>query len=181
MARSSDENTIALPAFVDSVWDMKINGEKLDVSGIPLEKQNAVQLMTIHKSKGLEFPYVFICGCGNRAKSDRNENAAYFSEEWGVALNIPTHKSIENIAGKVSNYFYEEAKAEAAAKAEAELRRLLYVAITRAEKEVYFSAQYTGEIKPNVTNFMGLLAPTILYYEENNIPPNYKPYDIEEI
>lgn len=62
-----------------------------------------VRMMTIHQSKGLEFPYVFVCGLTE-----------------GI---FPSHKSIR-----------ERKRA-----AEEEERRLMYVAITRAEKMLYLT------------------------------------------
>lgn len=69
-----------------------------------VESDNAVKLMTIHKSKGLEYPVVFVVGVNN---------------------NLMPHHRNENIN---------------------EERRLMYVAITRAEKELYVSSteMYSG-------------------------------------
>ena len=77
------------------------------------ENDNAVKLMTIHKSKGLEYPVVFIVGV--------NENI------------LPHHRN-ENLN---------------------EERRLMYVAITRAEKELFISSteQY-GKNKTNPSLFI---------------------------
>jgi len=67
------------------------------------QQQDKVRLMTIHISKGLEFPYVFLCG---------------FTE--GV---IPSALSIK----------------ERRKRAIEEERRLMYVAVTRAEKRFYMT------------------------------------------
>lgn len=75
------------------------------------ENGNSVKLMTIHKSKGLEFPVVFIPGVNEKI--------------------LPHHRN-DNIG---------------------EERRLMYVAITRAEKELYISStsQYNRqETKPSI-------------------------------
>lgn len=60
--------------------------------------KNSIQLMTIHKSKGLEFPVVFVAG---------------------VNQGVLPHAKNENVD---------------------EEKRLMYVAITRAEKELYVSS-----------------------------------------
>jgi DNA helicase-2/ATP-dependent DNA helicase PcrA len=74
---------------------------------------DGVQLMTIHKSKGLEFPVCFAVGC--------NEGT------------LPHFKSIESEKDGKPLAIEEE-------------RRLLYVAITRAEDSVYMSSSgsYNG-------------------------------------
>ena len=67
------------------------------------EDGDMVKLMTIHQAKGLEFPYVFICGLSE-----------------GI---FPNHRSIR----------------ERTKRAEEEERRLMYVAVTRAEKSLFLS------------------------------------------
>lgn len=65
--------------------------------------QGAVKLMTIHQSKGLEFPYVFVCGLSE-----------------GI---FPSMKTLRERKGD----------------GEEEERRLMYVAVTRAEKELFLT------------------------------------------
>ena len=63
IANQSDENGLGLSEFVDNLETLKANNERLSDMDIPLEKPDAVRLMTIHKSKGLEFPVVFVWVC----------------------------------------------------------------------------------------------------------------------
>ncbi len=76
------------------------------------ENQDAVRLSTIHASKGLEYPHVFLVGC-----------------EEGI---LP-HRG--NEAGK-SELVIDEAVREARIEEE---RRLIYVAITRAQRSLHLS------------------------------------------
>lgn len=64
---------------------------------------SSIKLMTIHQSKGLEFPYVFVCGLSE-----------------GI---FPSHRSIR----------------ERGKNGEEEERRLMYVAVTRAEKALFLT------------------------------------------
>jgi ATP-dependent helicase/nuclease subunit A len=110
----------------------------LDDLVAPFEKEDALSLMTIHKSKGLEFPVVFVCGCGDGRK--RTERAFVVQDEDGgftVTPEFPVEFSGFDPKKVKKNYFREHAKEEEAAKERAELRRLLYVAMTRAEREIY--------------------------------------------
>ncbi len=92
----------------------------------PVEKDDAVQIMTIHKSKGLEFDHVFILGCISSGRKD-GESLVFCDDDFGVSLKI----------GQQSNYFYKKQKDDSDKKEEAEFKRLLYVAVTRAKKDIF--------------------------------------------
>ncbi|MDR1029443.1 MAG: UvrD-helicase domain-containing protein [Treponema sp.] len=143
LAVQADAKGLSLAGFTDRIRALQDGEERLDDQDldIPLERSGAVRLMTIHKSKGLEFPVVFICGCGNKGKAASNSEGVYWSQEWGISFNPPLP---EEWAGDIGaektvkrNFFYEQAACEEQQKRTAELRRLLYVAMTRAEQEVY--------------------------------------------
>jgi ATP-dependent exoDNAse (exonuclease V) beta subunit len=116
--------------------DADIDTEDVD---FPSETHNAVNIMTIHKSKGLEFPVVFVCGCTGKPKADSSGGSIFYSDEDGVSINF------RNGAG---NYFFQKQKAEADAKNDAEFRRLFYVAVTRAEQQVYVVGSWRYTDKP---------------------------------
>ena len=92
----------------------------------PVEKDDAVQIMTIHKSKGLEFEHVFILGCISSGGNE-TESLVFYDDDFGVSLKI----------GQQPNYFYQKQKDDSAQKEAAEYKRLLYVAVTRAKKDVF--------------------------------------------
>lgn len=87
-------------------------------------RKNAVRLMTSHKSKGLEFDYVFIINA--------------FDGHWGNARKRGSNFSIpwEYLREKL-NVIEEEEHNE-------DERRLFYVALTRARKEVHISYSLFG-------------------------------------
>ena len=149
LARQCDENQKNISWFVDQLAIVKNketfsqDDEEIDVKEIsyPLEAKDAVQIMTIHKSKGLQFKYVFISGCiGAGRKGDRAR--VFFDETYGA--------SIKPESGS-ANYFALTQKALSDKKDLAEFRRLIYVAITRAISEVYIVgawAPYNSKGKP---------------------------------
>ena len=92
----------------------------------PVEKDYAVQIMTIHKCKGLEFEHVFILGCISSGGNDK-ESLIFYDDDFGVSLKI----------GQQPNYFYQKQKEDSIQKEAAEYKRLLYVAVTRAKKDVF--------------------------------------------
>jgi ATP-dependent helicase/nuclease subunit A len=142
LAALADENNHGLAAFTDYIHELYKTGGFLDDIEIPLDRpgarSSAVHLMTVHKSKGLEFPVVFLCCCD---KKSRNEYSGeiFDTGNSGLTFNPPLPPEYENIKDVKRNYFWERSLAEERAKRTAELRRLLYVGMTRAEKELFLS------------------------------------------
>jgi ATP-dependent helicase/nuclease subunit A len=138
-AVNADRENQSLASFTGFMRSFRDSGDNLsDDIEIPLERQNAIHLMTIHKSKGLEFPVVFLCGCGKKSRVDTG-GIVYNSNEAGTVFSSPAPDSCRKISGKRCNFFWQKASEEARGKRTAELRRLLYVAMTRAEKELYIT------------------------------------------
>jgi ATP-dependent helicase/nuclease subunit A len=146
LAANADTENQGLASFTDSMISFRDSGGQLSDIEIPLERQSAVHLLTIHKSKGLEFPVVFICSCGKKSRTDIC-NDVYFSDTDGLSFSPPPPVECRSISGKRKNFFWEQANEESKRKRTAELRRLLYVGMTRAEKELYI----TGSLNINDT------------------------------
>jgi len=117
---------------------------------------NAVQMMTIHQSKGLEFPVVFIpytneSGVSSSIKSGEIK----IDKKFGLMAKVPINNNYfeeYQTAPIVSLHNYYEAK-----KNNAELKRLLYVAMTRAKDELYISAEIEKDKKFKKDSFLKLL------------------------
>lgn len=144
IARKIDDKAGTLIDFVEYLSNIETEKTKLESMDIPLERPGAVRMMSIHKSKGLEFPIVFVCGIQNRGKNDTNDKEYYYDDEHGITFNFKKNTEIKD--GK-NNYFFLEGKTLNNFQANAELRRLLYVAMTRAEKKLYV----TGFLSINKT------------------------------
>ena len=138
LAVKADAENEGLAAFTDSMRKLRDSGGRLSDIEIPLERPSAVHLMTIHKSKGLEFPVVFICCCGKYSQAEKSDNI-FYSDKAGVVLSPPLPPACFSIPNMRNNFFWEQAIAEIKLKRTAELRRLLYVGMTRAEKELYLT------------------------------------------
>lgn len=109
----------------------------------PLPTESGVQLMTIHKSKGLEFPIVYVVGMDGaspKAGGRSNHNLFLYDHE---AEENKTERRLSASKGKQYN---KSAKGEKPTDYYAqfettenyeELRRLGYVAFTRASEQLY--------------------------------------------
>ncbi|HEY86197.1 MAG TPA: UvrD-helicase domain-containing protein, partial [Chloroflexi bacterium] len=98
-------------------------------SEAPAEAGGAVQLMTIHKSKGLEFPVVVLADAGYTGGF--RSAPFYLDQDLGLLLHLSDDDALP-AAFRLAAWY--EAEQEAA-----EERRLLYVAATRAEEKLIIS------------------------------------------
>jgi ATP-dependent exoDNAse (exonuclease V) beta subunit len=101
-------------------------------SEAPTEAGSAVQLMTVHKAKGLEFPVVVIADAAHAGR--RDTATVRLDAQLGVTLNLRDHDGDRRSAA------YRLAALRDAERDEAEDRRLLYVAATRAREKLLISA-----------------------------------------
>ena len=106
----------------------------ISYASIPKLSVEAVKVMTIHKSKGLEIKNVFLAGAGyqRNATSDRFD----FIEDYPT-IEIPVHNYIKDYKIKLSNKEDDYNKNADLS----EKRRLLYVALTRAEENLIISGE----------------------------------------
>ena len=187
LARLADENSEGMASFVDSMRTYEDQNEKLEGMDIPLEHSDSVHLLTIFKSKGLEYPVVFICGTDSRAHSDTNVEAVCFNKEFGVSINTPAYKPLTS---KRSNYFFEKMRDSEARMSSAELRRIVYVAVTRAIDEVYITGKsklnfdgassYLPGADAQPATMLAVLEPALEYYTaEANL--SRAPFTVEQI
>ncbi len=102
-----------------------------------LGQVDAVRVMTIHKSKGLEFPVVFVCGMGQPYLAKGKQQMLFIDNDMGVALDYvnPTLRSKNKTIRKqvISLKMDLENLAEE--------QRVLYVAMTRAKEKLIMIGQ----------------------------------------
>lgn len=102
---------------------------------------NAVSLMTIHGSKGLEFPVVFVSGCGVNLLKANKKDAVSANYRLGVSVKLAKQAK----AWKTSTLLRDTALKTEDARVIAEEYRIFYVAFTRARERLYISTAIKGE------------------------------------
>lgn len=104
------------------------------------EAHNAVRIMTIHKSKGLEFPVVFITGGGKRFNKSSDESRVLLHKDLGIAMDYIDFENSYRVETPAKSVF----KAVAVKEQVSEEIRKLYVATTRAKEKLFFVATVSG-------------------------------------
>ena len=130
--------------------------------------KDAVELMSIHKSKGLEFPYVFILNIDQQFNKQDSMAEVILSRRNGLGLKyvarVATNAKEEYVPSTIKlsipSLTYTQNEEELQLASYSELMRLLYVAMTRAEKKLYLVGKGSREkleSKEYPTNGKGLL------------------------
>ena len=146
------------------------------------ENENVVRIMTIHKSKGLEFPIVILGDIGKEYNfMDLRRQKVLFHQKYGIGMNIVnqslgvTYPSL--IKHAIKNVIEKETKSEEI--------RLLYVALTRAKEKLYIfgtckdwdkaydmqslnikNGKFNESLIGSSNSYIKLLLPVIKYYNE---------------
>ena len=123
--------------FVESLRD---SNQDMPLANVVSEADNVVRLMTIHKSKGLEFPVVFLSGIQKRFNMMDLRSELLIDKNAGLGLKgyFPDIR----VSFPTIPWFYVKDVKEAALKAEEQ--RILYVALTRARDKLIMTGHFKG-------------------------------------
>ncbi|AEJ23384.1 ATP-dependent exoDNAse (exonuclease V) beta subunit [Weissella koreensis KACC 15510] len=102
------------------------------------EANEAIQLMTIHGSKGLEFPVVFMLNTTKKFNTQDQVGQLIIDSQAGVGLQYIDRE----FALKLTPPQYETVRAALLRSSFAEQLRVLYVALTRAEQQLFLVGSY---------------------------------------
>ncbi len=133
-----------------SCYTDKLRKNNVEIQSVSTQKKSdCVRIMTIHKSKGLEFPVVFIAGAGKQFSNDKASLVMH--KDYGIALryiNYETRKTADTVWALVL-------KNIKSAEALAENMRKLYVAMTRPKEKLIITT-VAGPFKYDVNgNYKG--------------------------
>ena len=117
--------------------------EKLASGTLSSEGNNdagGVTIVSIHKSKGLEYKICFLCECG-KARNDLDERGkVLFDKSLGIGLRLPDPSGLILCGNPIRNAVAIKMRRDAAA----EEMRILYVAMTRAKNRLIVTAKCKG-------------------------------------
>ena len=110
---------------------------KLEADKVVDENANVVKIMTIHKSKGLEFPVVIIAGMDKKRNIRSETERVRTSEKMGIGIDIIN----EELKYKYPSIYKEIINLEKTKEEKEEEFRILYVAMTRAKEKLIMTAK----------------------------------------
>lgn len=122
-----------LNGFLRYIDSLKSHKKDLPSAATVSASADAVQIFTIHKSKGLEFPFVFLCrGSKGFNKEDLKEQTL-FDRRLGIAFKVKCREKLQ----KYSTLPFAVLKKQKERELVSEEMRLLYVALTRARERLF--------------------------------------------
>ncbi|WP_462133767.1 UvrD-helicase domain-containing protein [Peptostreptococcus stomatis] len=122
--------------FVNYIDRVKTRGSDLGEAKELSGDANVVRLMTIHKSKGLEFPLVIVAKADGKFNFKSSDHRLSLHQDLGYGPKIIDKSKRINFPSMAKTYIDKKMELEQ----EAEEMRLLYVAMTRAKEKLVFFA-----------------------------------------
>lgn len=133
-----DAGYLGLSGFLRFMEKLRTSKSDLESANLISENANVVRVMSIHKSKGLEFPVCIIAGCGRKFNGDRAEVCLNSRLGLGAKLRDPA------TGARYSNAVREAVLLENRRNAASEELRVFYVAMTRAREKLIMVSTVKG-------------------------------------
>lgn len=140
--------------YIKQLHKYEVEMGQADVSG---EANDAVTLMTIHKSKGLEFPIVFVSRLHKQFNMADQKNVLSLDMTYGIAMDFANRKKHTKAKSLRKQAFIAKEKLAMLG----EELRIFYVALTRAKEKLIL----TGCIKDFEKKMEGLCV-----YQDDILP-----------
>ncbi len=123
----------SLHAFLDYLEEfLEEKGE-----GKEGETGEAVSILSIHASKGLEYPVCFLCECAKKRNDKDEKRTILFDDIVGFGMQLPDETELV----KCDNLIRKAISVRVAVESAREEMRMLYVALTRAKSKLIVTAK----------------------------------------
>lgn len=163
-----------LYAFIQYINDIIRKDEKFDNRPEVPKGANVVKIITIHASKGLEYPVCFVSGAGKQIRDGDawggTKGTLEFSEGFALALKLRDATGLISLENPIVNLI----KRKRMDLIFEEEMRILYVALTRAREKIIVSA-LTSETMDKYLEKIELLreylSPEVMHRQRSYIAP----------
>ena len=121
--------------FINFMEKVRTSNKDMSAAKIIGENEDVIRIMSIHKSKGLEFPVVFLCGTGKKCNMQDLNQSIILHQDMGFGPNYRNtsyHIEYPTLAK-------EAIRIQTKTETIAEEMRVLYVALTRAKEKLYIT------------------------------------------
>ncbi|MGB8454912.1 MAG: helicase-exonuclease AddAB subunit AddA [Anaerocolumna sp.] len=122
--------------YIEKLHKYDIDFGEAKIAG---DNDNTVKIMSIHKSKGLEFPIVFVAGLGKNFNNQDSRSSLLIHPDLGIGIDYINHELRVKAPTLVKKVIQKELVLENLG----EELRVLYVALTRAKEKLIL----TGGVK----------------------------------
>ncbi|MED1470250.1 helicase-exonuclease AddAB subunit AddA [Bacillus salipaludis] len=129
--------------FLRFIERMIERGDDLGAARALGEQEDVVRVMTIHSSKGLEFPVVFVAGMSRNFNMSDIRNSYMLDKEYGFAAKYVNVEKRITFPSLPQMAFKRKKKMEMLA----EEMRVLYVALTRAKEKLFLLGTVNDAVK----------------------------------
>ncbi|MGG7059641.1 helicase-exonuclease AddAB subunit AddA [Clostridium tertium] len=148
--------------FINFINKLRNSSGDMGSAKVLGENEDVVRIMSIHKSKGLEFPVVFTSGFGKQFNlMDLNKSILYH-DDLGLG---PDYVNLEK-RNSYSTLAKEAIKKKILFETLSEEMRILYVAFTRAKEKLIITGA-TRDLEKSITRWMSAAA-----LDEDIVPPS---------
>lgn len=143
--------------FVNYVEKIKKTSESVSSAKAVSEKMNVVRIMNIHKSKGLEFPIVFVASCSKPYHTPKpGAGGLVINSKHAIGMNVINPLLRCKYKSPMQSALLHMAKREDAN----EEMRLFYVALTRAREKLYAICTLSDLSQFEKMQYLGIDNPT---------------------
>ena len=174
LLRQSDSSGYSLKEQINQLSDFLKNPPKEAPAATSTDQTDAIRLMTIHHSKGLEFPVVVLPDLDKKTNTETADAAYHHELGPMVKLQASTNKNTKVTTG-IDFYLAVENEQK-----ERELERLFYVACTRAADRLILSA-YTESPEEPKGHFLKLLGQQFDLQTGNMLGPHLTDQPLLEV
>jgi len=115
--------------YIEHLQKFKVDYGEVNVGG---EQEDTVRIMSVHQSKGLEFPIVFVCGMGKSFNQSDSRETIVLHPDYGIGTgSVDPENRL-----KVPTLLRQVIRRQVLAENLGEEMRVLYVALTRAKEKL---------------------------------------------